>query len=80
MSEEVYVLLAQREALENEIGVAVRLAWPIGAKVNWMKTGRHPAFGVVIMHGVGEHFKVQNAATSAEVWITPYHVRRAYCA
>lgn len=73
---QVYDLEKSRHELDRAIGHAVRLAWPCGKRVKWMKTGRHAAFGHVMQHDGGRIF-VENEATLAKVWITPYHISRA---
>lgn len=73
----VYRLEAQIAALESERDDAIKVAWPLYSSVSWIKTGRHPAFGDVVMHGYGGRLKVLNAETLKEVWITPHHIGRA---
>lgn len=73
----VFELEAKIEELEGTRDAAIKAAWPLYTSVSWIKTGRHPAHGDVVMHGYGGRLKVLNAATLKEVWITPHHIARA---
>lgn len=72
----VRALETQKNAIEDQLDDAIKEAWPIGSSVQWMKTGRHPAFGEVTHHGYGR-LTVRNADSGKTVQITPYHISRA---
>lgn len=69
----------QREivGLQDALTAAVASAWPVGKRVRWIKNGKYPQSGNVILHGEGDRLKVRNEITHKALWITVYDIECA---
>lgn len=73
----VYQLRGEIRLRKEELQAATKRAWPVGAAVRWIKSGKYPQDGKVVGHIYDGGLRVENFSTGKTLDITAFDIQCA---